>query len=142
MGNVNKVSPEGYVYVRYNLTYSIFMFLAGIGFVIWPLLSDKEGFIKYYFLLLGLIFLIHGIYAISCRKYIRYDPQGKIISFFGLFEFINRKVQYDNLFFRGKDLFRVIKGKMRYINIIRSQCNKEDLDFLFQEIKKDKLFIE
>jgi hypothetical protein len=141
MGNENKVSPEGYVDVRYNLTYSVFMLLAGIGFVIWPLLSDKEGFMKYYLLLLGLIFLIHGVYAISGRKYIRYDPQGKIISFFGLLELINRKVKYDNLFFRGKDLFRVIKGKTRFINVIRSQCNKEDLDFLFQEIKKDILFI-
>lgn len=141
MGNENRVSPERYIDVRYNLTYSVFMLLAGIGFVIWPLLSDKEGFMKYYFLLIGLIFLIHGVYAISGRKYIRYDPQGKIISFFGLLELINRKVKYDNLFFRGKDLFRVVKGKVRFINVIRSQCNKEDLDLLFQEIKKDKLFI-
>jgi hypothetical protein len=141
MGNENKVSPEGYVNVRYNLTYSIFMLLAGIGFFIWPLLSDKKEFMKYYLLLLGLIFLIHGLYAISGRKYIRYDPQGKVISFFGLLELINRKVKYDNLFFRGKDLFRVVKGKVRFINVIRSQCNKEDLDFLFQEIRKDKLFI-
>jgi hypothetical protein len=66
---------------------------------------------------------------------------GKVISFFGLLELINRKVKYDNLFFKGKDLFRVVKGKVRFINIIRSQCNKEDLDFLFQEIRKDKLFI-
>jgi hypothetical protein len=49
---------------------------------------------------------------------------------------IGRTVKFDKLFIKGKDLYRVINGKVRYINLIKYQCNKKDLDILFQEINK------
>jgi hypothetical protein len=139
MENVKIPSPDRYTDVRFNRIYSIFMLLAGIAFVIWALSPGRDAFAKYYFLFLALIFFIHGLYTFLGKKYIRYNPSEKKICFYN-FWIIDRRVKYDTLFFRGKDLYRVINGKIRFINVIRSQCNKKDLDVFFQEIRKDPFF--
>jgi len=136
MESVKDTSQEGFINVKFNLTYSVLMILFGIVFVIWALWPDRDLFLKYYFLVLGLIVLAHGIYAISGGRYFRYFPEDKKIVFSGLFMIIGRTVKFDKLFIKGKDLYRVINGKVRYINLIKYQCNKKDLDILFQEINK------
>ncbi len=138
MKNGNDPSVNGYTDVRFNLIYSICMILVGIVFVVWALLPGREAFQKYWFLIFGVILLVHGVTAISGSRYIRYDPHGKKIIFSGLLASIHRTVKYDKLFFKDKDLYRVINGKTRYINLIRSQCNRKDLYNLIQEINKGK----
>jgi|WetSurMetagenome_2_1015567.scaffolds.fasta_scaffold00935_16 hypothetical protein len=136
MENGKDASSEKYIDVRYNLIYSILMILFGIAFVVWALWPDQDAFDKYYFLIFGLLLLVQGLYAISGGRYFRYKPIDKKIVFIGLFVLISRSVKFDKLFFRGKELYRVINGKARYINLLRYQCNKKDLENLFQEINK------
>ena len=135
MKNENGRSLTEYIDVRYNRVYSIFIIFFGIVSVVWALLPGRDAFLKYYFIFIGLILLIHGIYAISGGRYMRYDPNGKKIIFSGFLASIKRPVKYEKLFFEGKDLYRVINGKKRYINLIRYQCKRTDLNNLIQEIK-------
>lgn len=136
MESVKVASPERFINVKFNLLYSLLMILFGIAFVVWALWPERDVFLKYYFLILGLIVLTHGIYAISGGRYFKYYPDDKKIVFSGLFMIIGRTVKFDKLFIKDKDLYRVINGKMRYINLIKYQCNKKDLGIFFQEINK------
>jgi hypothetical protein len=81
MESVKDTSQEGFINVKFNLTYSVLMILFGIVFVIWALWPDRDLFLKYYFLVLGLIVLAHGIYAISGGRYFRYFPEEKKLFF-------------------------------------------------------------
>jgi hypothetical protein len=130
-------SAEEFVDVRFNLAYSIIIIIAGAAFAAWALLPGRDLFLKYYFVILGIIILCHGIYAISGAKYFTFDRNGKQFIFFRFFGFMKSSVRYDRLFFRGKELYRVFNNKTRYINLIRYQCRKRDLDILFKMIDSE-----
>jgi hypothetical protein len=136
MTNENIPSQNDYIDVRFNLVYSIFIVFFGVAAIIWAFLAGGDPFIKYYFIFIGLILLIHGIYAISGGKYIRLDPKARKIIFSGFLASIKRPVNYEKLFFKGKDLYRLTKGKERYINIIWYQCRKSDLNKLIKQVKE------
>lgn len=136
MKNENDPSLNEYTDVRFNPVYSIFIIFFGIAAAGWAFLSGRDPFFKYYFIFIGLLLLIHGIYALSGGRYIRLDPMRKKIIFSGFLASIKRPVKYDKLFFQGKDLYRVTDGKKRYINLIRYQCRKTDLDKLIRKINK------
>jgi hypothetical protein len=136
MKNENESSPDEYTDVRYNLVYSIFIIFFGIAAVGWAFLPGRDPFIKYYFIFIGLMLLSHGLYGLSGGRYVRFDQKGKKIIFSGFLAIIKRTVKYEKLFFQGKDLYRVRDGKNRYINLIRYQCMKSDLNKLIQQVKE------
>jgi hypothetical protein len=137
MERTNNPSPVGNIDVRYDRSYSIIMLALMSLFVALAIyFFGKDWADKTIFIIIGLLSGIHGIYALMGKKYLRFDPQGKRIIFFGLFGLVDRKVRYDRIYMVGKEIYRKINGKTRFINIIYQQCNKEDYQRLVDEIIK------
>lgn len=115
--------------IRFSLIYSIFIIvlsvlMAYIGYIA----KNEDIAFKYIMYSLSLLTLIQGIYAIFGGKYIKLDPDEKKLKIYGLFGIADRYIRFDELAFEGKDLYRKINGKRKYINLMRFHCNREDFD--------------
>ena len=113
--------------IRFGLGYSIFtivlsVLIAFIGYMA----KNDDIVLKYIMYGLSLLTLIHGIYAIFGGKYIKLDLDEKKLKIYGLFGIAERHIRFDDLAFEGKDLYRKINGKRKYINLMRFHCNRED----------------
>jgi hypothetical protein len=98
-------------------------------------LKEKD-FLSILFLILSLIILISSIYSLNKNKYIRLDKQNKRIIKYGFCGLAIRKYKYDRLFFKDKELYREYNGKTKFINILRSQCMKDDFEAFVVEVNK------
>ncbi|MBN1618540.1 hypothetical protein JW887_04355 [Candidatus Dojkabacteria bacterium] len=98
--------------------------MAYIGYIA----KNEDIAFKYIMYGLSLLTLIQGIYAIFGGKYIKLDPDEKKLKIYGLFGIADRYIRFDELAFEGKDLYRKINGKRKYINLMRFHCNREDFD--------------
>jgi hypothetical protein len=135
MKNKKTLLPEGCIEVRHNLIYSITVFLFGFAFIVLPILFFSTT-LRTLFIFLGVLMVFYGLGAIFGGRYVRYNPLKKELIFSTLYDNEYRTIKYDKLFFKGKSLYREINGKTKYIFLLRFQCNKQDLDILFQEINK------
>ena len=133
----NKLTPEGSIDVRHNLSFSISVLILGFAFIVLPILFFRSTFIMLFiFMSLGVPMAFYGLCAIFGGRYLRYSPLRKELVFSTLSENKYRTIKYDRLFFKGKSLYREINGKTKYIFLLQSQCNKKDFDILVQEINK------
>ena len=115
--------------IRFGLIYSILIIvlsvlMAYIGYIA----KNDDTVFKYIMYGLSLLTLIQGIYAIFGGKYIKLDPDEKKLKIYGLFGIVDRYIRFDELAFEGKDLYRKIDGKRKYVNLMRFHCNREDYD--------------
>ena len=132
----SKLTPEGCIDVRHNVSYSISVLILGFAFVVLPILFFHSTFLRFIFIFLGVTMAFYGLCAIFGGRYLRYDPLKKELVFSTLSENTYRTIKYDKLFFKGKSLYREINGKTKYIFLLELQCNKKDFDILVQEINK------
>jgi len=114
--------------IRFGLAYSILILIISVflAFIAYFSKSDDKV-IKYLIYAMSLLSLIQGIYAVSGRKFIKYDPNVKKLKFYGLFGIMERSIRFDKLTFEGNDLYREVDGKRKYVNLQRYQCNKGDI---------------
>jgi len=136
MEQANDSLPGSSVYIRYNDFYSIGLSVAGITMVLISLTIKERNLYYDSFLILAVLLLVHGIYALNRRNYIRLDKQNKTVKIFDTPIFWARKYKYDRLFFKDKKLYREIDGKTELIAIVRYQCRKDDFDAFIEEINK------
>jgi hypothetical protein len=136
MENNESTSHEGFINVRYNLTFSISLtlvsitlFILGVSGIVPQVLKEHPALWRLFWILFMLL-SIEGIYRIFGKK-LRYDVRNKRLYYCRFLSKI--EIVHDKLFVKEKDLFIEIKGKIKkYSNL----CNKKDLDILFQEINK------
>jgi hypothetical protein len=136
MENKKSTSHEGFIDVRYNLTFSISLtlvsitlFILGVSGIVPQVLKEHPALWRLFWIFFMLL-SIEGIYRIFGKK-LRYDLNNKKLYFCGLL--YKTEIGYDKLFVRDKGLFIEKNRKTRkYSNL----CNKRDLDILFQEINK------
>jgi hypothetical protein len=136
MEQANDSLPGSSAYIRYNDFYSIGLSVAGITMVLISLTIKERNLYYDSFLILAVLLLVHGIYALNRRNYIRLDKQNKTVKIFDTPIFWARKYKYDRLFFKDKKLYREIDGKTELIAIVRYQCRKDDFDAFIEEINK------
>ena len=136
MENKKRTLNEGFIDVRYNLTFSISLTLVSITFFILGVLGKVPQILKEHptlwrlFWIFFMLLTIEGIYRIFGKK-LRYNVNNKKLYFCGFL--YKTEIGYDKLFVRDKGLFIEKYGKTKkYSNL----CNKRDLDILFQEINK------
>jgi len=136
MEDKKSTSYEGFIDVRYNLTFSISLtlvsitlFILGVSGIVPQVLIEHPVLWRLFWIFFMLL-SIEGIYRIFGKK-LRYDVNNKKLYLCGLL--YKTEIGYDKLFVKDKDLFIEKYGKTRkYSNL----CNKSDLDILFQEINK------
>jgi hypothetical protein len=120
-------NPGASIEIRFNLTYSILILIISVVLVLIAYVSKSDDkVIKYLIYGMSFLNLIHGIYAVTGGKFIKFDPDARRLKFYGLIGLIERSIRFDKLTFEGKDLYREINGKRKYVNLQRYQCNKED----------------
>jgi hypothetical protein len=128
--------PGSFTDIRYNIFYSIGLFTAAlIMIVIFLPVKGKDWYYEL-FLILALLLLIRGIYALTRSKYVRLDKQSKTVKIYDTPIFWARKYKYDRLFFKDKKLYREIDGKTEFINIQRYQYRKNDFEDFIVEVNK------
>jgi hypothetical protein len=133
----NSSSESGsFTDIRFNVFYSVCLFVAAIIMTVIFLTVKERSWYYDFFIILAVLFLIHGISALIGSKYVRLDKHGKIVKIYGTFGFVASRYKYDRLFFKDKELYREIEGKTKFINILRYQCRKEDLDAFIDEVNK------
>jgi hypothetical protein len=125
-----------FIDIRFNIFYSVCLLIAAIIMLVIFLTVKEKAWYYDFFLILALLFLIHGFYALSGSKYVRLDKQSKTVKIYGLFGIAMRKYKYDRLFFKDKELYREIDGKTKFINLLRNQCRKNDFEAFVVEINK------
>jgi hypothetical protein len=136
MEQVNDSVPGNFTNIRYNNFYSIGLAIAGIIMIV-IFLTIKERNLYYdSFLILAVLFLVHGIYALIRTNYVRLDKQGKTVKIYDTPIFWARKYKYDRIFFKDKKLYREIDGKTEFIAIVRYQGRKIDFEAFVAEINK------
>lgn len=114
--------------IRFNLAYSILILLISVFLALIAFVSKSDDkVIKYLIYAMSFLSLIQGIYAVSGRKFIKYDPNVKKLKFYGLFGIMERNIRFDKLTFEGKDLYREVDGRRKYVNLQRYQCNRGDI---------------
>ncbi len=136
MENKESTSHEGFIDVRYNITFSISLTLVSITLFILGVLGIVPQVLKEhptlwrFFWIFFMLLSIEGIYRTFGKK-LRYDVKNKRL-YYCRFLFKN-ELKYDKLLVKDEDLFIEINGKAKkYSNL----CDKKDLDILFQEINK------
>lgn len=136
MEKENDSAPENYTYIRYNIFYSAGLIIAAIILVL--ISSTIEGKVWYnnFLLIIGVIFFIHGIYAIIRSKYITLDKQRKTVKVYNTPIFWARKYKYDHLFFKDKVLWSEFNGETVEIFLSRYQCRKDDFEAFIMEVNK------
>ena len=123
--------------IRFNAFYFVCLFIIAIIMLIGFFLTLQEkDWLTILFLILALIAFIHRISALTRNKYIRLDKQSKRIIIYGFCGIALRKYKYDRLFFKDKELYREYGGKTKFINILRSQCRKDDFEAFVVEVNK------
>jgi hypothetical protein len=136
MGKDNGSEHGIFTDIRFNTFYSVCMFIAAIIMIVIFLTAKEKNWYHEFFLILAILFLIHSIYAFTGSKYVRLDKQSKTVKIYGPFGFAARKFKYDSLFFKGRELYREIDGKTKFINIQRYQCRKKDFEVFVVEVNK------
>ena len=115
--------------IRFGLIYSILIIVLSVLMAYIGYIAKNDDIVfKYIMYGLSLLTLIQGIYAIFGGKYIKLDPDEKKLKIYGLFGIVDRYIRFDELAFEGKDLYRKIDGKRKYVNLMRFHCNREDYD--------------
>ena len=122
--------------IRYNIFYSVGLFTAAIIMIVIFLIVKGKDWYYELFLILALLLLIRGIYALIRSKYVRLDKLSKTVKIYDTPIFWARKYKYDRLFFKDKKLYREIDGKTEFINILRYQCRKNDFEAFVMEVNK------
>jgi hypothetical protein len=123
--------------IRFNAFYFVYVFIIAIIGILGFLQTLKgKDWLSILFLILALIAFIHRISALTRNKYIRLDKQSKRIIIYGFCGIALRKYKYDRLFFKDKELYREYGGKTKFINILRSQCRKDDFEAFVVEVNK------
>ncbi|MBN2632318.1 MAG: hypothetical protein JXR66_02105 [Bacteroidales bacterium] len=121
--------PGNCIEIRFNLAYSVLFFIISVLLAIIAYVSTSDDkVIKYLIYAMSLFSFIQGIYAVSGGKFIKYDPDVKKLKVYGLFGIMERSIRFDKLTFEGKDLYREVDGKRKYVNLQRYRCNKEDIN--------------
>jgi hypothetical protein len=133
----NSSLSGSYTDIRFNAFYFICVFIIAIITMIGFLQNLKgKDWLSILFLILALIAFIHGIYALTRNKYIRLDKHSKKVIIYGFCGLAVRKYKYDRLFFKDKELYREYDRKTKFINILRSQCRKDDFEAFVVEVNK------
>jgi hypothetical protein len=96
----------------------------------------EEEWYYYFFLILPLLFIVQAIGALSGSKYVRLNKKSKTIIIYGPYGFVVRKYKFDRLFFKDKELYREVEGRDKFINLMRYQCRKNDLEAFIVEVNK------
>jgi hypothetical protein len=123
--------------IRFNILYPVCVIIIAILLtVIFIRVKEKDWYNYIPLLVFALLFIIQAIYSLTGGKYVGLDKQNKKVIIYGLFGIAVRKYKYDRLFFKGKELYREIDGKTKFINIMRSQCRKDDLEAFVVEVNK------
>lgn len=135
MEKENGSIPGGFTDIRFNIFYFVCIFIIAIIMIGIFLTVKEKNWYYYFFLILAVLFFVHGIGALIGSKYVRLDKQSKTVKIYGPYGFVARKYKYDRLFFKDKELYREIDGKTKFINILRYQCRKKDLEAFIMEIK-------
>jgi len=127
MNTDSRPAVKKFIEIRFGLAYSILILIISVLIAfIGYLAKNGDTVLKYIMYGMSLLTLIHGIYAISGGKYIKFDSDEKKLKIYGLFGIMERYIRFDELKFEGKDLYRKIDGKRKYVNLQRFHCNKED----------------
>ncbi|MGD0756461.1 MAG: hypothetical protein ABR927_15525 [Bacteroidales bacterium] len=137
MEHDNSSVSGSYTDIRFNAFYFVCVFIIAIIMMIGFLQTLKgKDWLSILFLILALIAFIHGIYALTRNKYIRLDKHSKKVIIYGFCGIAVRKYKYDRLFFKDKELYREYEGKTKFINILRSQCRKDDFEAFVVDVNK------
>jgi hypothetical protein len=137
MEHDNSSVSGSYTDIRFNAFYFACVFIIAIIMMIGFLQTLKgKDWLSILFLILALIAFIHGIYALTRNKYIRLDKHSKKVIIYGFCGIAVRKYKYDRLFFKDKELYREYEGKTKFINILRSQCRKDDFEAFVVDVNK------
>jgi disulfide bond formation protein DsbB len=122
-------TPRNCIEIRFGLGYSILILIISVLLALIAYVSKSDDKVSKYLIYgMSLLSFIQGIYAVSGGKFIKYDPNVKKLKFYGLFRIMERSIRFDKLTFEGKDLYREVDGKRKYVNLQRYQCNREDID--------------
>ena len=132
----NSSVPRSFTDIRFNIYYVILLFIVSFIMIGIFLTVKEKSWYDDFFLILPILFLVHGIVVLTGSKYIRLDKQSKTIKIYGPFGFAARNYSYDRLFFKDNELYREIDGKTKFLNIVRYQCSKDDLEAFIAEVNK------
>lgn len=135
----NSSEKGSITYIRANILYSITMIILAILLTIFIIVKVKDWHNYIQLLVIPLLFFIHGIYSlIKGSNYVGLDKQNKKVIIYSISGIAMpwRKLKYDRLFFKGKELYREIKRKTKFINILLFQCRKDDLEAFVAEVNK------
>jgi len=138
MENENVTPAKNFIDVRYSKYYSISQLVIS-GILLIPVVTsgtDKE-YLYYFCIILALIFVSQGIYSLLGGKTIRLDIKNKNLKKYSFYGSVGWNYKYDRLFFMGKELYRELDGKIKFINILPVECNKKDLEVLIAEVNKE-----
>jgi hypothetical protein len=136
MEKENDLVPESFTYIRYNIYYSVGLSIAAIILILISLTIKGKVWYSNFFLIAGVIFIIHGIYALIRSKYVTLDKQRKTVKVYNTPIFWARKYKYDNLFFKDKVLWSEFNGQTEEIFILHYQCRKDDFEAFVAEVNK------
>jgi hypothetical protein len=136
MEKVNSSVQGGITNIRFNTYYSVSLIIVAVILTVLFLRVKEKDWYYILFLIFAVLFIINGVYALTGSKYVGLDKQNKQVIVYGFFGIALRKYKYDRLFFNDKELYREIHGKTKFINILRSQCKRNDLESFIAEVNK------
>jgi uncharacterized integral membrane protein len=134
----NSSEKGSITFIRVNVYYSVGVFIIAVLLAVIFIIKAKEKDWYNYlpWLVFALLFIIQAIYSLTGSKYVGLDKQNKKVIIYGFFGIALRKYKYDRLFFRNKELYSEYEGKTKFINILDSQCRKDDLEAFVVEVNK------
>ncbi len=126
--------PGIFVDIRFSRGFSIILFIVAAIMLILYIRGKQQEWYDHLYLISALVLFINGISPYLSRRYVRLDKSNKKVNIYTVFGIVARAYKYDRLFFREMSLYREIGGKTRFINILRSQCVKDDFNNFVKEV--------